>query len=286
MKAKVLFLLLTAAFISCDNGTNTGEDTPLRESETPKNKTDSIYGPYVGFIWTAEPGADGYTVSYGASPECETVLETNKPYIAIGGLDIEAVYYFTIRTNTGGAVSSLPPNPIIMKDGDFTPGSCGSIIYYSPGEEAQDQFFDYEVFLAEKAAWEKQGIRHYRFIANTYAGQPYPYYQVAVLPSGETEITAANNGGFNSINLERPFEPGLTGKTIDELYESIGRAANDVEQGYRAVIQYHREYHYPESFVIGRIQPKPGDPGWPYGTSAGDGFSFKIREFEVLDETE
>ena len=111
------------------------------------------------------PGAEGYAVFYGTSLAEEATLETHEPFITISGLDRALTYYFTIQTKGGGAVSSLPSNPIILR-GEVI---VGAIPFPGGGEApekpAETRPFHYEVFMAEKAAWEKQGIGRYQITA-------------------------------------------------------------------------------------------------------------------------
>jgi hypothetical protein len=277
--------MLLAAFISCDNGSNTGEDT----LPYPRNIQAAISGYMVIFVWDTVPGASGYEVFYGTSLTEGTTLKTAEPYITISGLDMAQTYYFTIQTKGGGAVSSLPSNPIILRDGVI----AGTITIPFPGggespkKPPEPEPFNYDAFMAEKAAWEKQGIGRYRFIAVMNRGSPGIHFQVTAFPDKKAEVEAAEDLYPDNVISEEAkaflFYP-LRGKTIDELYGAIADAVKGMQEGYRAWIRYNKEYHYPDFFCAAPIQPDP-IPGQIVGIIGG-GYDFTITGFEVLDETE
>jgi hypothetical protein len=292
MKAKLLFLLLTAAFISCaydprpletDNPSPEPPPPPATELAAPQNVRVVYYytaesiKAYVE--WDPVPGARDYRAFCGTKPHDYQYAATPNFYGALflhttAWLEPGKTYYFALQSRNEVAESALS-EPV------------SAITPYSPPYNwrlpDREEPFNREVFMAEKAAWEAQGIRHYRFIANCSASTPEPFYLVTVSPEKAPEAIDLNKytrpeWWLRADELpERIFSP-LNGKTIDEIYASIAEETSDLAE-HSARIQYNKEYHYPERFSKFRVYDDPV----PIGCG---GLEFALTEFEVLDEAE
>jgi hypothetical protein len=155
------------------------------------------------------------------------------------------------------------------------------------------ELFDYNVFIAEKAAWEAQKIDRYRFTGGTYLDYlPITLWYTTTKAPNTTEVAFndektreqfgrlhGNKDNYEQllgeISLDKPFRP-LEGKTIDELFESIADESNKIGDRAKIKILYNKTYHYPEYFVKYMV-----DEGGL--TAPGGGYSFEITDFEVLD---
>ncbi|MDR3160558.1 MAG: DUF6174 domain-containing protein [Spirochaetaceae bacterium] len=130
-----------------------------------------------------------------------------------------------------------------------------------------DNGFDEALFRKERAAWEAQGLRHYRFVT-TYSSDAFgsrPSVEITVFPDKEPEVVVQREDS----GIEEPYY----GKTIDEVYQYIADEMSNIRANYSIRIRYHEGYHYPELYSI-----SPGgdvDGGWG---------GFTITEFEVLGE--
>jgi hypothetical protein len=271
MKTKLLFLLLTALFFSCEKEPAESYFPSPRNIQVMTSATQTV------LWWDAAPGAGGYAVSYGRSAAYEFVEETGRPRIVISGLDPAPAYYFAVQAKYGQGVFSPLPEPLVMEGGIVAanPGA-GNEQPQADNNKTQEPF-NYAVFLSKKAAWEKEGIRHYRFSGRACPDASQPAYQVTVYPGGETEIKALGGPG---IDLEKPFKP-IPGKTMPEFYAFIAEEVKDLGE-YNAWIRYNKEYHYPEFFTHGPVQPAPV-PGQPPNITGGGWYDFEILAFEVLD---
>ena len=139
--------------------------------------------------------------------------------------------------------------------------------------------FDKALFEKEKAAWEAQGIRHYRY-RTTKTSDAAPDEQLiesTVFPDREPEVIARVPDVIaqeqESPNGWYPIEEGpFYGRTIDEFYQYI---ADDVKGSIYShfSIRYNKQYHYPEYYFSAMKYP------WVGGHS-----EIEITEFESLGE--
>jgi hypothetical protein len=130
--------------------------------------------------------------------------------------------------------------------------------------------FDQERLRQEKAAWEAQGIKAYRFTAKVLldiATRPFTF------TVGE-EIDAAEDETSSELDL-------LFGTTISDIYSRIEDAVKESKRSYTADgytlksnVRYNEEYHYPEFIWWG-----------PYCNGEaldGGGMGVEISAFEIL----
>ncbi|GHV89021.1 hypothetical protein AGMMS50267_13810 [Spirochaetia bacterium] len=145
--------------------------------------------------------------------------------------------------------------------------------------------FDMTLFNQEKAAWEAQNIRSYRFVERTDLNFQSIPIQITVLPGTEPILECPSDFPADQF-AQADLEAGtLCGKTISEIYSEIEkRVASSYgwcsqDSAHRTVqftIRYNAAYHYPEYFhnvglVDGNVEPG----GWG---------GIEITSFEPLDE--
>jgi hypothetical protein len=110
-----------------------------------------------------------------------------------------------------------------------------------------DNGFDDALYRKERAAWEAQGLRHYRFVITSSASAeadfvPVPFTaEITVFPDREPEVVILYR------DKERT-EPYFDGKTIDAIYQRI---ADDVAtlKDYERTVWYNKQYHYPKLYA-------------------------------------
>jgi hypothetical protein len=129
-----------------------------------------------------------------------------------------------------------------------------------------DSWFEEAEFKRERAAWEAQGLRHYRFVITSVISSSPDHFtaEITVFPDREPEVVIPSD--------EPGWEP-YYGETIDEFYAFIAddiAGSNDVNT-WREV-RYNTRYHYPEYYASGFKYPMIG------GTT-----KIKITEFESLE---
>jgi hypothetical protein len=128
-----------------------------------------------------------------------------------------------------------------------------------PEEEAAMRSLDWKRFTAEKTAWKKQGLSHYRFtVEERGVWGADPPVTVTVFPDREPEITDAPG----ELALDGAY---YTYGSIDVFYAFIAEAAAAAEPGRLPLVRYNSAYHYPEVF-----------------NQSGDGYFIEITRFEVL----
>jgi hypothetical protein len=125
--------------------------------------------------------------------------------------------------------------------------------------------FDYAVFADERAAWEEQNMRGYRFVTTFLSDGVYwrPSVEITVSADREPDVV---------IHSEEPWEHGH-GNTIDEFYQEIADGIFEDMADLTVRIRYNKQYHYPE-FYGAYLDARYYDGGW---------FEIEITEFEPLD---
>ena len=152
-----------------------------------------------------------------------------------------------------------------------------------------EDIFCWDVFERQRAKWEELQIDSYTFTAQSRTSiPPFPVpITVIVLPGMppalsyearyEARVQEALDRGFDFMEL--PFIP-FSGKTIDELFQSIAERAAEIPvyaDGTPAnprsfTIRYHPRYYFPVFF----------SSHWPQPIRGGGGVSFRISQFETL----
>ena len=137
-----------------------------------------------------------------------------------------------------------------------------------------------EEWRAQKAAWERLGIDHYRYTTKSDGGDARPSpppHTVTVFPDKEPEwmITPAEEAWY-----DRHF-PGLDWKnvfssaqTISDIFANIEYDIVRAREDEQVRVRFNERYHYPEEF---RMFPKSE-------TSGGGASFFYITAFEDLRE--
>jgi hypothetical protein len=131
--------------------------------------------------------------------------------------------------------------------------------------------FDEAEFKRERAAWEAQGLRHYRFVTTerSEATGASSSVKITVFPDREPELISPeliSNDEF----VWRPYY----GETIDQFYQFIANDKADSKGAPRHfVIRYSHQYHYPIYYSSSMQYP------WVGGSS-----EIEITEFEPLGE--
>jgi hypothetical protein len=262
MKANPLFFVLIAGLFSCNAGVV--QKQPAAISPPRDIKSQNIAATQVTLVWEAVKGATGYSVSYGKTADYGYTVETIEPVAVIAGLEKDTAYYFAVRTKDGKAVSSLPTPLVITTTGDANgsdPTVSGDEKEKKPETTAETKPFDSATFPAEKAAWEAQNLRDYRFVIRTFIGSPSSPATITVSSATETKIECR----------EEPLL--LFGETIDAMYAAIAAEIADTTDCVFK-IRYHSTYHYPEYFSKSLDTTNLSDGGV---------ISFEITSFEVLD---
>ncbi|MDR3160385.1 MAG: DUF6174 domain-containing protein [Spirochaetaceae bacterium] len=126
-----------------------------------------------------------------------------------------------------------------------------------------DNGFDEALFRKERAAWEAQGLRYYRFAATcraSFAGFAPETFECTVFPDREAEVVLTSH-----------YMPDVYyGDTIDEIYQYIADTVANGGHRLNITVRYNKEYHYPE---------------YLFESSRGGGSDeLEITEFEPLGE--
>jgi hypothetical protein len=129
-----------------------------------------------------------------------------------------------------------------------------------------DNGFDTNKLEKERAAWEAQGIRHYRYATEFSGGDgTNASVEITVFPDREPEMV--------EIYSNYPGDSPHYGKTIDEFYQYLKERAADSQWNQYFSIRYNKQYHYPEYYSSNVKYP------W-----VGGGVEIEITEFEPLGE--
>ncbi|MDR2052541.1 MAG: DUF6174 domain-containing protein [Treponema sp.] len=139
-----------------------------------------------------------------------------------------------------GTAASETDGKIPAQDEEETTASCDGDILFWDGD-----VFDAE-FSNERAAWQAQGLRHYRFVTTPWSGSIYwkMFFKITVFPDRDPEVV---------VHSEEPCEEKpFYGKTIDEFYQYIAnqRIAGEGGLTYNFQVRYNKQYHYPEYLLI------------------------------------
>jgi hypothetical protein len=150
----------------------------------------------------------------------------------------------------------------------------GSLLLdFKPIQKAEDpsggtkEKFDMDKLYEEKAAWEAQNIRTYRFTAKTLFLMPVRPITITV-----TEGIPVMEDEYDEFELYD--------KTIPGIYSNIEatiRLHTQEGDSFKFTIKYNEQYHYPEYFYIEPLYD--GKPG------IGGGEGVEISAFEILEDT-
>jgi hypothetical protein len=138
----------------------------------------------------------------------------------------------------------------------------------NPDEEAppDNALFDAAVFADERAAWEEQNLRSYRYVTTFVSSGAYwgPSAEITISAGKEPDVV---------IHSEEPWEHGH-GNTIDEFYQEIADGKLKYPADFTVKIRYNKQYHYPEFYTA-----------YPDGRYYDGGrIKIEITEFEPLDD--
>jgi len=151
--------------------------------------------------------------------------------------------------------------------------SCGE---ETPRQSGEDMSI-LEEWRAQKAAWEKLGINHYRYTARYLMDAAVePPQTIVVFPDKEPEwmITPEEEAWYAEEYPDLDWRNLYAVLTISDIFDELEYNIVRLGEDEYIKITYNERYHYPEEYIIA---PKAE-------ASGGGWYIVKITAFEDLRE--